>query len=110
VNPFRTLWFRLQPFFRRRRIETELDAEIRAHLEMAEEAHMAAGKSREEARLAARREFGGVDQVKEAYRDERGVPWIESILQDVRTAVRSLRRAPELRRAHAGHARPRDQP
>jgi len=32
--------------------------------------------------------------VKEAYRDERGVPWIESILQDVRTAVRSLRRAP----------------
>jgi predicted permease len=94
VNPLRTLWFRLQPFLRRRRIEAELDDEIRTHLEMAEEAHVATGLSREKARLAARREFGGVDQVKEAYRDERGVPWIESILQDVRTAVRSLRRTP----------------
>ena len=94
MNPLRTLWFRLQPFLRRRRIEAELDDEIRTHLEMAEEAHVATGLSREKARLAARREFGGVDQVKEAYRDERGVPWIESILQDVRTAVRSLRRTP----------------
>jgi predicted permease len=94
VNSLRTLWFRLQPFFRRRRIERDLDEELRIHLEMAEEAHVAAGLPREEARLAARKEFGGIDQVKEAYRDERGVPWIESILQDVRTAARSLRRSP----------------
>jgi len=89
----RQILFRLQPFFRRRRIEAELSEEMHAHLCMATEANVAAGMSAEEARHAARREFGGVDQVKEAWRDERGLRWIEDILRDLRFALRSLLRA-----------------
>ncbi len=86
--------FRLQPFFRRRKIEAELSEEMRAHLEMATDAKIAAGMSPEDARHAAQREFGGVDQVKESYRDERGIPWIEDGLRDLRFAVRSLWKNP----------------
>jgi hypothetical protein len=90
----RQILFRLQPFLRRRKIEAELSDEIRAHLLMATEANIAAGMPPDEARYAARREFGGVDQVKEHYRDERGVRWLEDILRDLRFAVRALRKNP----------------
>jgi predicted permease len=90
--PLRQIFFRLQPFFRRRKIEAELSEEMRAHLEMATEANIAAGMSSEEARYAARREFGGVDQVKESYRDERGLRWLEDLGRDLRYAARSLRK------------------
>jgi predicted permease len=63
---------------------------MRAHLEMATEANLAAGMSPEKARCAARREFGGVDQIKESYRDERGLRWLEDILRDLRFSARSL--------------------
>jgi predicted permease len=92
MSPIRPILFRLQSFFRRRKIEAELSEEMRAHLEMATEANLAAGMPPEEARCAARREFGGVDQVKEAYRDERGIPWIEDILRDLRFSACSLLR------------------
>jgi predicted permease len=52
------------------------------------------GMSLEEARYAAQRSFGGVDQIKEVYRDRRGIPLIETTLQDVRFAIRVLRRSP----------------
>ena len=48
----------------------------------------------EEPRYAARRSFGGVDQIKEAYRDRRGLPLVETTVQDLRIAVRVLRRSP----------------
>jgi predicted permease len=89
---FRQFLFRLQPFFRRTKIEAQLSEEMRVHLEMATEANLAAGMSPEEARYAARREFGGMDQVKEAWRDERGLRWLEDGLRDLRYAGRVLRR------------------
>jgi predicted permease len=92
MNHLRQILFRLQPFFRRKRIEAELSEEMRAHLEMATAANLAAGMSPEQARYAAHREFGGVDQVKESYRDERGIRWIEEILRDLRFSARSLLR------------------
>ena len=92
MNLLRQILFRLQPFFRRRKIEAELSEEMRVHLEMATEANIAAGMAPEEARCAAWREFGGVDQAKESWRDERGIPWIENFLRDLRFSVRSLRR------------------
>ena len=52
------------------------------------------GMSLEEARYAAQRSFGGVDQIKELHRDRRGVPLIETTLQDLRFAIRVLRRSP----------------
>jgi predicted permease len=90
MTRLRQIFFRLQPFFRRRKIEAQMSEEMHGHLEMATEANLAAGMSPEEARNAAQREFGGVDQVKESYRDERGIPWIEDLLRDVRYAVRQL--------------------
>jgi predicted permease len=92
MTRLRQILFRLQPFFRRRKIESELSEEMRAHLEMAAEANVAAGMSPKEARYAARREFGGVDQVKEAWRDERSLPWLEDSLRDLRHSTRSLLR------------------
>jgi predicted permease len=90
----RQILFRLQPFFRRRKIEAELSEEMRTHLEMQTEANLAAGMSPEEARYAALREFGGVDQTKESWRDERGLPWLNDLLRDLRHAGRSLRNSP----------------
>jgi len=90
LNILRQILFRLQPFFRRRKIETELSEEMRMHLEMATERNLAAGMPPEDARNAAQCEFGGIDQAKESYRDERGIPWLEGILRDVRFSVRSL--------------------
>jgi putative ABC transport system permease protein len=90
----RPLLIRLQPLFRRRQIEAELADELRSHLEFATEAHLAAGLSPAEARRAAQRELGGVEQIKESYRDQRGLPWLDQLHQDLRAAVRSLRKTP----------------
>jgi putative ABC transport system permease protein len=93
MGRLRQILFRLQPFLRRQKIEAELAAELRVHLEMATDANIAAGMSAEEARGAARREFGGVDQAKEAWRDERSFRWLEDGLRDLRYAGRMLRRS-----------------
>ncbi|HEY5228041.1 MAG TPA: permease prefix domain 1-containing protein, partial [Opitutaceae bacterium] len=79
--------------FQRRRIEEELADEIRIHLEMATEANMKKGMSWEEARASALRQFGGVDQVKESYRDERKLAWVDQLAGDLRFTLRSLRRS-----------------
>ena len=94
MNWLHQILFRLQPLFRKKKIEAEMSEEMRVHLEMATEANVAAGMSPAEARRAARLECGGVDQAKEAYRDQRGLPWLESFLRDSRFAVRSLAKAP----------------
>jgi len=78
--------------FRKARLEQELDEELRVHLEMSIEENLRRGMSPEEARCAARREFGGVDQAKEAYRDRRGWPMIDALFQDVRYGSRMLRK------------------
>src|SRR6185503_19998189 len=72
----------------------ELDAELRFHLEKEVEQNLARGMNQEEARLAALRSFGGVEQVKEESRDLRGVRFIEELLQDLRYSLRVLRRQP----------------
>ncbi len=68
-------------------------AEMADHLERATAANIAAGMSPEEARFAARRQFGGIDQLKEAAREERTMSW-EYVWRDLRFAARSLRKAP----------------
>ena len=62
------------------------------HLEMQTEANRAAGMSADEAHYAAQRQFGGVDQIKEIARDQRGWVWLEQLWRDVRHAGRMLRR------------------
>jgi len=80
--------------FRSRRLEDELDAEVRSHLEMAIAANLGKGLSADEARREALRAFGGVEQTKESYREQRGLPMIETTLQDLRFGLRMLRRSP----------------
>jgi predicted permease len=74
--------------------DVQLDAEIRDHLDSLTEDHMRRGLGHAEARATARRDFGGVDQMREAYRDQRGLPWIDALVQDVGYGVRTFRRDP----------------
>jgi macrolide transport system ATP-binding/permease protein len=90
----RTLTLRLAALFRRERLEADLDTEVRAHLEMAAEMNKRSGMREEEAWREARRSFGGVEQTKELYREQRGLPMIETTLQDLRFGLRMLRRNP----------------
>jgi predicted permease len=81
-------------FWRRRRREAELEEEIRGHLEMAARDREARGESPTEAAYAARREFGNATLVKEVTRRMWGGVWLDRIVQDLRLAVRTLRRSP----------------
>jgi macrolide transport system ATP-binding/permease protein len=91
---FGTFIRRLAAPFRRRRLEDDLDEELRSHLEMAAELNLGKGMSAQDARREALRNFGGVEQTKENYRDQRGLPMIETTLQDLRFGFRMLRRSP----------------
>jgi predicted permease len=71
-----------------------LDEELRAHLDMLVEENVRRGMSFEEARYAALRSFGGVEQAKEEYRERRGLPMIETLVQDIRYAFRMLAKSP----------------
>jgi predicted permease len=75
-------------------VEQELDEELRFHLERELEANIAKGMPNKEARYAALRSFGGVEQGKEACRDERGVRFIEDLGKDTLFSVRLLRSSP----------------
>ena len=86
-----TWWQRL---WHRDRMERELDAELRDHVERQVADHVRAGMSEREARRRARIEFGGVEQIKEICRDARGTRWLDETWQDLRFAVRALRATP----------------
>src|ERR1035437_4884004 len=85
---------RLRTQFRKRELDQELSEELAFHIEKETEENIAAGMSTEEARFAALRKFGGVEQVKEECRDAWGVRFIEALLQDMRFGLRQLRRNP----------------
>ena len=85
---------RLRSLFRWRRQETELDEEIRFHLAEEVEERIAAGMSPEDARAAARRDFGNVPLIRELTRETWGWGPAERLLQDARAAIRGMRRNP----------------
>jgi predicted permease len=91
---FRETLNRLAALFRRRRLEDELNAELRSHLEMSIDRNLALGMHAEQARREALLDLGGIEQTKEVYRDQRGLPMIETALQDLRFGLRMLRRNP----------------
>ena len=79
---------------RKDHVEAELGREINAHLALLEEDFLDRGMSTDEARLAARRAYGGVEQAKQLHRDERSILWLERLARDIRFAVRQLRKSP----------------
>src|SRR5271163_4513277 len=83
----------LRNIFHSRRVDADLDLEVQAHLELLIEEKMRAGMPAADARRAARIELGGVEQVKELVRDSRTGAFLDSLVQDVRFAIRSLRRS-----------------
>jgi predicted permease len=85
---------RLRGLFSKQKGENELTDEIQSHIEMQIEDLVRQGMSPEEARYVALRKFGGVDQVKETYRDQRTLSWIETFFRDLRYGLRMLRRSP----------------
>lgn len=93
-----THWSRLHSWFgailRRSRVEREMEAELRFHIETHAEDLMRGGMPPEEALRRARFEFGGAEQVKEECREARGTAFFESLLQDVRFGYRALRKSP----------------
>jgi len=89
-----TLFSRFRALFRKEQLDAVLDEEVRFHLEMETERHIRNGMDPDEARRAALRSFGGVEQVKESYRDQRGLPGLESLGHDISHALRTLCRRP----------------
>jgi predicted permease len=92
----RQLMCRLIAPLRRKDLDTQMVAEMRLHLDLRTKANIDAGMPPEEARCAARRQFGGIDQIQEVCRDQRGILWIEQLMQDLRHALRTLAGAPAL--------------
>jgi hypothetical protein len=88
------LRYRLRALFRRNAVETELDDELRFHLEHQTEQLRQAGMSPEEAARCARLAFGGPEQIREECRDARGTRWLEDWLQDLHYALRMTAKAP----------------
>jgi predicted permease len=90
----RILALRIKGLFGKSRREIDLDAELQAHLAALTEENIRRGMKPEEARCAARREFGGVEQTKELYRERRGLPFFETLFYDMRFGARMLTKNP----------------
>jgi putative ABC transport system permease protein len=90
----RRLLLRVANAIRPGRAEPDLAREVRSHLALLEDEFRRRGMSDDEARLAARRAFGGVEQTMERHRDVRSFRWLDDVRRDVRYAVRTLRRSP----------------
>ena len=88
-------WFlRLGGLFDKQRGERELSDELESHLQMHIEDNLRRGMTPEEARQQALIKLGGIEQAKESYRDQRGIPFFETVMQDLRYGLRMLRKNP----------------
>ena len=90
----RILFSRCAALFRRRKLDADLDEELRAHIDLAIAENLRRGLSPENARTAALRAFGGVAQARETYREGRGFPALQQLGRDLRFALRQLRKSP----------------
>src|SRR6266513_3642250 len=93
-----TMWSRVRSWLRsmmhRSRMESEMDAELRFHVEEFAEDLVRSGVPRDEALRRARIEFGGIESAKEECREARGVNFLETLFQDLRFGQRMLRKTP----------------
>src|SRR4051812_47712168 len=85
---------KIRALFRKETLDAEMSEEMRAHLELQAAENERRGLSPEEARHAARRAFGGEEQIKESARDARGLGWLHDFARDLRFALRVIAKAP----------------
>jgi len=83
---------RIRSFFRKRELDRDLENELSSHLELAVEENLRQGMSPEEARRQALIKLGGIEPSKELHRQVRGLPFLDSIVQDLRYTFRTLKR------------------
>jgi predicted permease len=96
MTTIRRFVLRLLSSFRPGAAEAELSREIHSHLQLLEDEFVSKGMPRDDARLAARRAFGGVEQVKEHQRDARGFRWLDNSRVDFKLGARMLAKYPGL--------------
>ena len=96
MTTIRRFILRLLSFFRTGAAEAELSREIHSHLQLLEDQFVSKGMPRADARLAARRAFGGVEQAKEHQRDARGFRWLDDSRVDFKLGARMLAKYPAL--------------
>ncbi|HEU0252650.1 MAG TPA: ABC transporter permease, partial [Pyrinomonadaceae bacterium] len=94
MRKLRAWLLRFKGLFQKDARERDLADEIESHLQMHVDDNIRAGMSAEEARRVAVMKLGGIDQAKEAYRDRATIPFLESVVQDLRFTVRQLRKNP----------------
>ncbi len=94
MERIRMLLSRCAALFRGRTLDEELDQELRAHIELAVEENLKRGISEAEARRAAMLEFGGITQIKEEYRIQQSLPFLQTVAMDARYGLRQLRKSP----------------
>src|SRR5215470_4855790 len=94
MRKVRELMMRFGGLFNRRPKDQELDDEIESHLQLSVEDNVQLGMTLEEARRQAMIKLGGVESMKEAYRDQRGLPLLETLWQDICYGTRQLRKNP----------------
>jgi macrolide transport system ATP-binding/permease protein len=87
ISRLRALWDNL---FRRKKLDRDLDEELLAYVELVSAEQMRQGVSPEEAYRQARRDAGGLEQVKESVRDVRAGVWLDSLARDLRYLFRTL--------------------
>ncbi len=94
MNIWHRIKTRICALFERRKLDWEMDEEMRTHVELRTQANIAAGMNGDVARVAALRRFGASEAIKEDCRDGRGLRWIGSAVRDFRFNLRSLRKNP----------------
>ena len=94
MHQLRALWRRLAGLFRSQQTADDITAELATHLEMHTEEGVRAGLTAPEARRQALLRLGGTDQTRQAYRQRATLPWVESLVGDIRYALRGFRRNP----------------
>jgi hypothetical protein len=94
MEAFKLVWRRLSGLFRRETVEKDMDKEMQFHVDMLAQEYERSGMPQEEARIAARRRFGNVIQLKDRGRDAKGGGMLDELRQDLLYGTRMLRRSP----------------
>jgi predicted permease len=94
MRKLRALWMRLCGLLREPQGDLDFEAELASHLAMHIDDGIRAGLSSEEARRQALIRLGGAEQARQAYRERRGLPWLETLVRDLAYSLRRLVRCP----------------